>query len=84
MRQNAKRKARNDRYKDLYRETRVAFERLIKAWDAKKATEQLPKLYSVIDTLQKKNLIHKNNAARKKSRFNRILKQIAPSAKKKA
>ena len=31
------------------------------------AVKLLPKAYSVIDTAKKKNLIHKNNAARKKS-----------------
>lgn len=84
MRQNAKRRSRNNRFKDLYRDTRVSYERLIKAGDAKAAAEALPKLYSIIDTLDKKNLLHKNNAARKKSRFNRMLKEIASAPKKKS
>lgn len=77
LRQNKKRKVRNDRTRSLFREARVNFEKAIKAGDKKWATEQLPKLYSVIDTLDKKNIIHTNNAARKKSRFNGMLKSLS-------
>ena len=83
MRQNAKAKARNDRSRSQFRDVRVNFERLIKEEDSKAATAELPKLYSMIDKLAKKNLIHENNAARKKSRYSRMLKEIS-SAKKKA
>ena len=69
LRQNATRRLRNDHFRDLYREARVAFERFITGNQAKEALEAFPKLQKVIDTLSKKNLIHKNNAARKKSRF---------------
>jgi len=37
------------------------------------AKKILPQAYSVIDTAQKKNLIHKNNAARKKSLLARAI-----------
>lgn len=37
--------------------------------DAEGAKKALPELYSVIDTAAKKHVIHKNNAARKKSRL---------------
>ena len=42
--------------------------------DAGAAKKAMPELYSVIDTAAKKNIIHKNNANRKKSR---IAKAIA-------
>ena len=35
--------------------------------DKKKAVEQLPKMASMLDTLAKKNLIHKNKASNLKS-----------------
>ena len=35
--------------------------------DKKEAEEKLPKLYSMIDKLAKKNMIHKNKAANLKS-----------------
>jgi small subunit ribosomal protein S20 len=77
LRQNATHRLRNDRFRDLFREARVAFERLINAHQVKEATEAYPKLQKVIDTLAKKNLIHKNNAARKKSRFAGMLAKLS-------
>lgn len=77
LRQNATRRLRNDRFRDLFREARVAFERLIAGNKPKEAAEVFPKLQKVIDTLAKKNLIHKNNAARKKSRFAGMLAKLS-------
>ena len=88
LRQNKKRKARNDRFKVLYTEARKAFEKAIKAWDAKKAREIMVNkkdkdwktiksgLQSLIDKLAKKNIIHKNNASRKKAKFVKMLKAL--------
>lgn len=89
LRQNAKRKNRNDAFRALYRESRVAFEKAIKAKDLKVAQElyknQKDKdwkttkawLQSLIDKLVKKNIIHPNNGARKKAKFIRMLKSIS-------
>ena len=41
--------------------------------DADKATKMFPKAVSAIDTCAKKNIIHKNNAARKKARLARAI-----------
>mgnify|MGYP003501171492 FL=1 len=81
LRQNATRRLRNAHFRDLYREARVAFERLITGKQTKEALEAFPKLQKIIDTLAKKNLIHKNNAARKKSRFSGMLANLQPSQK---
>ena len=89
LRQNKKRKSRNDNFKELYREARVAFEKAIKANDLaaaksiyvneKDADGKTKKagLQSIIDKLVKKNIIHKNNAARKKAKFVKMLKSIS-------
>lgn len=77
LRQNEKHRIRNNHFRDLYREARVAFERLIKSDDAKKATEIFPKLQKIVDTLAKKNIIHKKNAARKKSKFAGMLAALS-------
>lgn len=89
LRQNKKRKSRNDHFRALYRELRVEFERAIKAKDLAKAqtvflntkdTDGKTKksgLQSVIDKLVKKNIIHKNNGARKKASFVKMMKTIA-------
>jgi small subunit ribosomal protein S20 len=79
LRQNLTHRLRNDHFRDLFREARVAFERLIAGNQVKEALEAFPKLQKIIDTLSKKNLIHKNNAARKKSRFAGMLAKLQSS-----
>lgn len=89
LRQNKKRRARNDHFRDLYRETRVAFEKAIKANDLelakniytnqKDAEGKTTKagLQAIIDKLVKKNIIHKNNWARKKAKFVKMMKALS-------
>lgn len=77
LRQNATRRLRNDRFRDLFREARVAFERLVAGKKVQEANDAFPKLQKVVDTLAKKNIIHKNTAARKKSRFAGMLAQLS-------
>jgi small subunit ribosomal protein S20 len=77
LRQNITRHLRNDRVRGLFREARVGFERLIAGNNVAEATEAFPKLQKVIDTMAKKNIIHKNNAARKKSRFAGMLANLS-------
>lgn len=88
LRQNKKRNSRNTHFKRLYTESRVAFEKAIKAGDAKAAraifvneTDKDGKttkagLQSIIDKLVKKNIIHPNNGSRKKSNFVKMLKNL--------
>lgn len=89
LRQSQKKKSRNDHYRALYRESRVAFEAAIKAKDAKTAKTILVNtkdkdgkttksgLQSIIDKLVKKNIIHKNNGSRKKAKFVKMLKELS-------
>jgi len=44
--------------------------------EADKAVKIFPKVVSAIDTCAKKNLIHENNAARKKARLQKALSHI--------
>ncbi len=93
LRQNIKNKARNDFFRELYREKRVAFEKAIKNNDLKTAQEiYLSKkdkdgktisswLQSTIDKLVKKNIIHKNNWARRKAKFVKMMKWLKSSKK---
>ena len=86
LRQSHKKNARNTFYKKLYTESRVAFEKAIKAWNLEEAKSlyinkkdwigNKSGLQSVIDKLVKKNIIHANNAARKKSKFVRMMKSL--------
>lgn len=89
LRQNKKRRARNDHFRDLYREARVAFEKAIKAnnlelakniyTNQKDAEGKTTKagLQAIIDKLVKKNIIHKNNGARKKAKFVKMMKALS-------
>ena len=73
----------------MYREARKAFEAAIQNKDLKAAkaifvneTDKDGKttksgLQSIIDKLVKKNIIHKNNGARKKSNFVKAMKEIS-------
>lgn len=88
LRQNKKRKARNDHFKNLYSESRRLFEKAVKEGDSKTAREILINkkdkdgkttkawLQSLIDKLAKKNIIHKNNASRKKAKYSWMLKAL--------
>jgi small subunit ribosomal protein S20 len=88
LRVSRKKQVRNNHIKSIYTELRVAFEKAIKAndkdaantvWFNKKENGKNVKsgLQSTIDKLAKKNLIHKNNAARKKAKFAKMLKEIS-------
>jgi small subunit ribosomal protein S20 len=76
LRQNAKKQLRNDHFRELFREARVSFERLITGSKLAEATAAFPKFQKIIDTLSKKNIIQKNNAARKKSRYAGMLAKL--------
>lgn len=89
LRQNKKRKARNDFFRSTYRELRKDFEKAIKDKDiaSAKAIFENKKdkdwktikawLQATIDKLSKKNIIHKNNASRKKARFVKMIKALS-------
>jgi len=74
LKQSHKKKARNDNFRKLYREARKALEKAIKLKEFTDSDVLLNTLYSAIDKLLKKNIIHRNNAARKKSKFAKLLK----------
>jgi ribosomal protein S20 len=88
LKQSQKKNARNTHYKKLYTESRVAFEKAIKAGDAtaakaiyvnqanKEGKTSQSGLQSIIDKLVKKNIIHANNGSRKKSKFVRMMKNL--------
>ena len=88
LRQSTKNKSKNDFFRWLYREKRVAFEKAIKNNDAEMAQEvYLSKkdkdwktisswLQSTVDKLVKKHIIHKNNWARKKAKFVKMIKGL--------
>ncbi len=73
-----KKRSRNRHFLAALKINTKAFEATVAAEkkDTKAISEALAKVYSAVDTLEKKNIIHKNNAARKKSSFAKIAKSV--------
>ncbi|AZR73183.1 30S ribosomal protein S20 [Anoxybacter fermentans] len=75
-----KRTLRNRANKSALRTAIKRFERAVAEGDLEKAKVELVKAQSTIDKSVKKGIIHKNNAARKKSRLARMFNQLAANA----
>ena len=67
MRQNVKRRKRNYTTRSEVKTKTTKVLDLVKAKDQANAEVTLKEAYKTIDTAAKKNIIHKNTAARKKS-----------------
>jgi len=74
MRQNAVRRVRNEITKKKFREIAKKFVKLIAEKKIDDAKKIFPSLQKSIDLAAKKNILHKNNAARKISKFAKLLK----------
>jgi small subunit ribosomal protein S20 len=76
MKQNATRRAINfpvrSELKTMVKKALV----LIKDGKEEEAVAVMPKVFSIIDKAVKKNILHENNAARKKSRLARELNKL--------
>jgi small subunit ribosomal protein S20 len=84
VRQNIKRNARNRARKELIKGQTKAFAAAVTAGDVKKAAEELNKTVSRLDKVASKNTIHKNTAARKRSRLTKRLNALKAGAGTKA
>ena len=76
-RQTTVRRQRNVKTKRAMREAIKTVETSVADGKKADAAKNLPLAYSAIDTALKKNLIHKNKAARKKSQLNAAVKSIS-------
>lgn len=79
MRQNAKRRARNLPVKSQMKTMFKKGLSLIKEGKADEAAALMPEIFSIIDMAVKKNLLHENNAARKKSKLAKALNDLQKS-----
>lgn len=90
--QNKRNRIINRRYSSTIKSLAKLFKTKIKTFSSdttlenkeqikKDTTVLINNLYSVIDKAAKKNVIHKNNAARKKSTINKIFKKFNISNK---
>ncbi|MGM0504836.1 MAG: 30S ribosomal protein S20 [Bacteroidota bacterium] len=73
VRQNHKRKLHNKYYA---KSMRTAVKKLRNTTDKEKAQEQLPRVFSTVDKLTKKNIIHKNKAANLKSKLTKHVNSL--------
>lgn len=79
LKQSIKKHSRNNAFRAGYRDARRTFEKAVEAKDVAASTEALKVLQSSIDKLSKKNIIHKNNASRKVSKFVKMFKTLETS-----
>ena len=69
--------AKYERNRYHLKSTRTAIKKLRNATDKVQATEMYPNVTSMIDNLAKRNIIHKNNAANKKSKLANFIAKMA-------
>ncbi len=69
--------AKADRNKYQLKTTRTFIKKLKTTTDKNEAQELYKKVSGMIDKLAKKNIIHKNNAAHKKSKLAKFVSRIA-------
>lgn len=77
LRQNITARSRNKHFSALYKESVKGLEKAVKNSSIEEAKSILSKVYSNIDKLVKKNIIHKNNWSRKKSKFAKLAKTLS-------
>ncbi len=76
MRVTARKTEINKKTKGLFRSAIKKSAEAISKNDAKTAQEWAKKAFKALDKAAQKNVIHKNTAARKKSRLNKAIKAI--------
>ncbi len=74
LRQDKKRTLINNRYREAIKRTKKQLRKAIeKGMDKAKIKELLEKFYSVVDKAAKRNVVHKNKAARLKSKATKLV-----------
>lgn len=76
LRQSKKRRTRNIRRKNAFKDTIKSIRKLALENKKKEAEKLLPKTYKVIDKAVKTGVLKKNTASRKKSRLTKLVNKI--------
>lgn len=74
--QNAKRREINSPFRSKLKSVVITAMKLISDGKFDEAVKYIPRAYSVIDTAEKKNIIKKNTASRKKSSIAKALNEL--------
>ena len=77
MKQDSRKKFENKAKKSRLKTEIKRIETLVAEGEVDKARDHLPTVFKVIDKAAKTNVIHKNTAARKKSRVSRLVNQAS-------
>ena len=75
LKKNVKRRARNLTVKTRLKKVIKSFKRTAQAKEANSTQEALKTLYKTLDKAAAQGIIHKNKAARKKSRLSKLIKK---------
>ncbi len=73
LRQNIRRRARNQKQKEAVKKTIKAYKKLVSDKKTAEAKAQLPRVYKALDKLAKVGVIKKNKASRLKSRLSQLI-----------
>lgn len=77
LRTNERRRATNDRWRRKMRETLNKVRDAIRAGEKSKALEARTEAESTLDRAARRNIIHPNKAARKKSRLHKAIAKLS-------
>lgn len=77
LRVNARKRVVNDRWRRQVHEALLSVRNAIKAGQQKPALEAYTKVQSLLDRAARRNVIHPNKAARKKSRLQAAIRKLA-------
>ncbi len=75
-RQNLKRRAANIKTLDAMRKAAKDVRKFVTAGNKSEAAKALTAAFATLDKAAKKNVIHKNNASRKKSRLAKLIAKL--------
>jgi small subunit ribosomal protein S20 len=81
--QDKKARLRNRGIRDEYKLASKKVKKYIESGDTKKAKEALSEAFSKLDKAAKRNVLHKNNASRRKSRLTALVSKEKVSEKPK-
>ena len=76
LRVNQHQRVANDRWRRKIREATRSIRKFIEAGEKQSAEEALKKASSVFDRAARRNIIHPNKAARKKSRLHKAISKL--------
>lgn len=82
--QDKKARERNRLVRDDYKKASKEVRKLVKTGDLRKANEALVTAYSKLDKAAKKNILHPNNASRRKARLAALIGKNEKAPKKSA